>query len=79
MWCNMVQAMININEKTNRVLNIIKAKYGLRNKSEAVDVVVGEYKENFLEPQLQPEYKKKLVKIMKGRHLSREEFEKAVS
>ncbi len=75
----MVQAMIDINEKTNRVLNIVKAKYGLKDKSEAIDVVVSEYEESFLEPELRPEYKERLLKILKGRHLSREEFEKEVS
>lgn len=74
----MVQAMINIKERTNRVLNIVKAKYGLKDKSEAINVVVGEYENNFLEPQLRPEYKEKLLKIVKGKHISREEFEKAV-
>ena len=75
----MVKAMIDINEKTNRVLNIVKAKYGLKDKSEAIDVVVSEYEENFLEPELKPEYKEKLLKILKGKHLSRKEFEKEVA
>ena len=74
----MVQAMININERTNRVLNIVKAKFGLKDKSEAINLVVGEYEGTFLEPELRPEYKKKLQKIVKGKHLSREEFEKMV-
>ena len=59
----MVQAMININERTNRVLNIVKAKYGLKDKSEAINLVVDEYEGSFLEPELRPEYKKKLQKI----------------
>jgi len=74
----MVQAMININENTNRVLNIVKAKHGLKDKSKAIDLVVTEYEHNFLEPELRPEYKKKLVKILRGKHLSKEEFEKEV-
>ncbi len=74
----MVQAMINISEESNRVLNVVKAKYGLRDKSEAINIVVKEYEENFLEPELRPEYKKKLFGIIKGRHFSREDFEKAV-
>ena len=75
----MVQAVININEHTNRVLNIVKAKFGLKDKSQAINLVVNEYEENSLEPELRPEYKTKLVKIMKGKHLSREEFEKEVA
>ena len=70
--------MININERTNRVLNIVKAKFGLKDKSEAINLVVDEYEGTFLEPELRPEYKKKLQKIVKGKHLSREEFEKMV-
>ena len=74
----MVQAMININENANRVLNIIKAKFGLKDKSEAINLVVKEYEESFLEPELRPEYKIKLVKIISGKHFSREKFEKEV-
>ena len=73
---NMVQAMINIGERSNRVLNIVKAKHGLKDKSQAIDLVVAEYEEAFLEPKLRPEYKKKLEKIMKGKHISQAEFEK---
>jgi len=59
-------------------LNIVKEKYNLRDKSEAINIVVKEYEENFLEPELKPEYKKKLFNIIKGKHLSREDFEKVV-
>ena len=65
----MVQAMINIRENTNRVLNIVKAKHGLKDKSEAIDLVVVEYEHTSLEPELRPEYAKKLKKIIKGKHV----------
>lgn len=71
----MVQAVIDIDEKTNRVLNIVKAKFGLKDKSQAINLVVSEYEQS-LEPELRPEYKVKLEKIMKGRHFSRAELEK---
>ena len=61
----MVQAMINIKEETNRVLNIIKAKYGLKDKSEAINLIVSEYEQEFLEPELRPEYIKKALRIHK--------------
>jgi len=61
----MVQAMININEETNRVLNIVKAKFGLKDKSATIDLVVKEYSNGFLEPELRPEFVKKLAKIKK--------------
>ena len=77
-YINMVQAVINISERTNRVLNIVKAKYGLNDKSEAINLVVKKFEEDSLEPELRPEYIEELEKIIKGKHLSREEFEKLV-
>lgn len=74
----MVQAMVNISEEANRVLNIVKAQYGLKDKSEAINVVADVYGKELLEPELRPEYKQKLETIMKGKHLTRKEFEKAV-
>ena len=61
----MVQAMVHIEEQTNRVLSIIKAKYGLKDKSEAIDLVVRKYEEVILEPQLRPEYIEKALRIQK--------------
>jgi hypothetical protein len=61
----MVQALINIDERTNRVLNIVKAKYGLKDKSAAIDRMAAEYEEEILEPAIKPEYIEKLKKIEK--------------
>ena len=61
----MVQAIINVSERTNQVLNIVKAKYNLRDKSEAINVMAEKYEENLLEPELRPEYIKKAKRIMK--------------
>ncbi|MEK6961558.1 MAG: antitoxin [Nanoarchaeota archaeon] len=72
----MVQAVINIDEHTNRILNIVKAKFGLKDKSQAIDIVVSEYEQTALEPELRPEYKTRLAKIINGRHLSREDLER---
>lgn len=70
----MVQAIINLKERQDRVLNIVKGKYGLKNKSEAVNLVIDKFEEEFLEPELRPEYVKKLQKIRKGKYISRTEF-----
>ncbi len=81
-WDNMVQAVINIKDRTNRVLNIVKAKYGLRDKSQAIELVIEKYEAAFLEPELRPEYVEKLEKIRKGkytRYKSVEELRKATS
>ncbi len=59
----MVQNIITIGEREDRVLNIVKAKFGFKNKSEAVALLAKTYEENFLEPELRPEYDEKLKKI----------------
>ncbi len=59
----MVQNIINIGEREDRILNIVKAKFGLKNKSEAVSLVTKSYEESFLEPELKPEYIEKLKRI----------------
>jgi hypothetical protein len=61
----MVQAIINIDDHTNRILNIIKAKYGLKDKSAAIIKMAEEYEDLILEPELRPEYIKKLKEIEK--------------
>ena len=61
----MVQAIIDIEDGTNRVLNIVKAKFGLKDKSEAINVMAGQYEQELLEPQLRSEYVEKLKKIKK--------------
>jgi hypothetical protein len=60
----MVQAMIELNENENRVLTIIKGKFGLKNRSEAISMLIRNY-EDSLEPELRPEYIERLEKIDK--------------
>lgn len=72
----MVQAVIDIDEKTNRVLNIVKAKFGLKDKSQAINMVVNEYEENFLEPELRPEFVEKMHKIQKESTVKVKDFRK---
>jgi len=61
----MVQAIIDIEDQTNRVLNIVKAKFGLKDKSEAINVMAEQYEKELLEPQLRPGYMEKLRSIKK--------------
>ena len=78
----MVQNIIKIGEREDRVLNIVKAKFGLKNKSEAVAIITQTYEESFLEPELRPEYLEKLQKIRKGKYFkfdSIEDLRKATS
>jgi len=64
----MVQNIIDIEGRVDRILNIVKAKFGLKNKSQAVALIAKIYEESFLEPELRPEYLEKLRKIDKGNH-----------
>ena len=59
----MVQALIDLDENTNRVLNVVKAKYNLKDKSEAIKLVIAEYIELEEEPELRPEFIQKMNQI----------------
>ena len=58
----MVQAMINISNEANQILNIVKAKHNLRDKSKAIEKVILEYGTEMLEPELKPEFVDKMKK-----------------
>ncbi|HDP73947.1 MAG TPA: DUF2683 domain-containing protein [Candidatus Woesearchaeota archaeon] len=58
----MVNAMIRISDKANQILNIVKAKRNLKDKSEAIEYVALEYGKDLLEPQLRPEFIEKMKK-----------------
>jgi len=60
----MVQSIISLSEEEDRILNIVKAKYGLKNKSQAVAMITKIYEEELLEPELKPEYIDKAKEIM---------------
>ncbi len=61
----MVQAMIQISEDANQILNIVKAKHNLKDKSEAIEKVVIDYGQDFLEPELRPEFIERMKNIAK--------------
>ncbi len=72
----MVQAIIDIEDNTNRVLNIVKAKFGLKDKSQAINIMAKQYEESILEPELKPEYVEKAHKIMKQKTILVKDFAK---
>ena len=61
----MVQAMIDISKQANQILNIVKARHNLKDKSDAIERVVLDYGENMLEPELRPEFIQKIKRIEK--------------
>ena len=70
----MVQSIINMNDREDRILNIVKAKFGLKNKSQAVALILKIYEDSFLEPELRPEYIEELEKIKKGKYFEFEDI-----
>ena len=72
----MVNALIELNENTNRVLNVVKAKYGFKDKGEAVEFVVGKYIEAEEEPELKPEFIEKIREIEKQKSIKVDDFSK---
>jgi hypothetical protein len=75
----MVKSVINLNERESRVINIVKAKYGLRDKSEALSVIINRYEECELEPELRPEFIKEIHETLKkGKFVEVKDFAKEV-
>ncbi|MBI4154790.1 DUF2683 family protein [Candidatus Woesearchaeota archaeon] len=72
----MVQALVKIDENTNRVLSIVKAKYGLKDKGKAIELVVRKYIEEEDEPELRPEFIKKIKLIEKQNSIRVDNFAK---
>ena len=56
----MLKSIINLGERESRIVNIVKAKYGLKDKSQALSLILKRYEESELEPQLRPEFVKEI-------------------
>ncbi len=65
----MVQALVNISDGANRILNIIKARYDLKDKSQAIEVMAREYEDSLMEPEFKPEFVKEILRIDKGKFI----------
>ena len=61
----MTSAIVNLTEENNRLLNIIKAHFGIKNKSDAINFVVEKFPKEGIGLQVRPEYVRKLNRIMK--------------
>lgn len=76
----MVQATISIEEHNDRILSIIKGKYGLKNKSEAINLAIARFEQE-LEPEIRPEYVEKIKKLEKEKPItfrSMQEFDQLI-
>jgi hypothetical protein len=61
----LVKSIIDLTERESRVINIVKAKYGLKDKSQALSIILKRYEECELEPQLRPEFIKEIEETRK--------------
>ena len=59
----MTSARVEINEYANRVLAVIKAKFGLKDKSEAINKFIELYGDEVVEKEANEEYVKKVMDI----------------
>jgi len=59
----MVDARVSLSKYSNRVLSVVKAKYDLHDKSQALNRFIEAYGENELEPEVKESYVKKLLEI----------------
>ncbi|MBI4010016.1 MAG: DUF2683 family protein [Candidatus Aenigmarchaeota archaeon] len=66
----MVKAIVDIDKEANKVLNILKAEYGLKDKSQAINKMAREFKKFVkIEPEVRPEYIRKLKRIQKQKKI----------
>ena len=70
----MVQAIIELDDERNRILNIIKAQHSFKNKSEAVEFVISEYAQIANQPELRSEFVERVKEAEKGRFIKVDDF-----
>ncbi|MGI6589523.1 MAG: antitoxin [Candidatus Iainarchaeum sp.] len=62
----MVSARVVLNEYSNKVLNVVKAKYSLKDKSEALNKFIHKYGEEEVEKEVNDKYLEKIINIEKN-------------
>jgi hypothetical protein len=72
----MVKAIVDINDEANRILNIVKAKEDLKDKSDAINLILNLYGKEMLEPELRPEFIKELLEAQKEKTVKVSDFSK---
>jgi len=57
-----MKALLDLPQDVNQTLNIVKAQHNLKNKVEAITLIVNTYKIEHMEPELRPEFVEKIQK-----------------
>ena len=70
----MVKAIVNIDENANRILNIVKAKENLNDKSDALNLILNLFGKEMLEPELKPDFIRELLEAQKEKTIKVKNF-----
>jgi len=70
METKLISARIELDDYTNKVLAVLKAKYGLKDKSEAIKKFAELYGDEIVEKDAKEEYIKKMIEIT-DRHIKK--------
>ncbi len=62
----MPKAVIDLSEHANRIVNVVKARDGMKSKSEAIERIVEQYEEFILDPAMKPGFVADLERIRQG-------------
>lgn len=62
---NTISARVELNDYANRVIGIIKIKFGLKDKSEALNKFIELFGDEIMEKEASEEYIKKLIELTK--------------
>ncbi len=70
-----VTVNLKVKDYTNRVLGVVKEKYGLKDKGDAMDKFAEMYGEEFVEPEVKEEVIKEVIESC-NRHIKKYGFRK---
>lgn len=70
----MVKAIVDIDENANRILNIVKAKENLKDKSDAINLILNLFGKEMLEPELRPDFITELLEAQKEKTIKVKDF-----
>jgi len=65
MESKMISARVELDEYSNRVIGVIKAKFGLNDKSDALNKFIEIYGDEVIEKEASEEYAKQVIEISK--------------
>lgn len=62
----MPKAVIDLSDHVNRIVNVVKARDGMKTKSAAIERIVEDYEEFILDPAFKPGFAADLQRIREG-------------